>query len=159
MMKWLMVAGVLMGLAPSLAQGATYGMAGCGLGSMLVGKGTGLIQVFASTINWPTQPFGITSGTSNCVEESGLARLDVEKFIHLNQPYLARDSAQGRGEHLAAFAVLMGCDDRSHGLFFTMSQRNHGRIFGRRYAPRQIVGAYLQAIEESPELRVQCAGI
>ena len=40
----------------------TYGLAGCGLGSMLIGSKPGIVQIFASTTNgsFGTQTFGIT---------------------------------------------------------------------------------------------------
>src|SRR6266545_2071443 len=46
----------------------SYGLAGCGLGSMLIGSKPGIVQIFAATTNgsFGTQTFGITSGTSNC---------------------------------------------------------------------------------------------
>ena len=59
---------VLMGASGAWAQsGPAYGPAGCGLGNMIVGGGTGFSQVFASTTNTTsgTQTSGITSGTSN----------------------------------------------------------------------------------------------
>ena len=48
--------------------GQGYGMAGCGLGSILFGAKPGKIQILSGTTNgiYGNQTFGISSGTSNC---------------------------------------------------------------------------------------------
>ncbi|MFN8945903.1 MAG: DUF3015 family protein, partial [Pseudobdellovibrionaceae bacterium] len=48
--------------------GQGYGMAGCGLGSVVFGDKPGFIQIFAATLNsiGGNQTFGISLGTSNC---------------------------------------------------------------------------------------------
>src|SRR5437868_47659 len=58
-----------------------YGMAGCGLGSLLFGPvNEPFAQVLAATTNatFATQTFGITSGTSNCVS-GGVIRAEREQ--------------------------------------------------------------------------------
>ena len=98
------------------SQAKSYGLAGCGLGSMLMGpKGN---QVSASTTNETsgTQFFGITTGTSNCAED-GVALRDEESrsFAEANLPSLRQEMAQGSGENLQVLASLMGCDQASFG--------------------------------------------
>ena len=70
------VAVSLSGLATVSAQ---YGMAGCGLGSVVISD-DGFLQVFAATTNGTSysQSFGITSGTSNCVEK-GVVKMDKQQ--------------------------------------------------------------------------------
>src|SRR4051812_1818938 len=47
--------------------GQGYGVAGCGLGSIVFGPKPGMIQIVAATLNGTGgQTFAITSGTSNC---------------------------------------------------------------------------------------------
>ncbi len=67
--------------AGALKGNGTYGVAGCGLGSMVFGNQEGGIQVIAATLNGTgIQTFGITSGTSNCGR--GLfAKAEVNSFI------------------------------------------------------------------------------
>ena len=63
------VVGVLFTASAARAQQGGYGMAGCGLGSLLFGNdNTTLMQILAATTNglFGSQTFGITSGTSNC---------------------------------------------------------------------------------------------
>ena len=68
--RWVLVAFVLSaGVAyadaenPAATGKSTYGLAGCGLGSMVFGDQKGMIQILAATTNntFGTQTFGITS--------------------------------------------------------------------------------------------------
>jgi len=95
-----------------IAQAKNYGMAGCGLGSMMMGKQGN--QVLAATTNGSTgnsQSMGITTGTSNCTDD-GVAMIDREQemFTEANFELLKQDIAQGQGENLNALASLMGCN-------------------------------------------------
>ena len=85
-----------------------YGAAGCGLGSIVMGKSGN--QVIASTTNGTSgsQTFGITSGTSNCVDHHG-QKMSLTPYIETNQQQLLSEMAKGRGEALAGLAHLMGC--------------------------------------------------
>lgn len=106
----------------------TYGTAGCGLGSMLIGNKPGIVQIFASTTNsiLGTQTFGITTGTSNCGTDGG-AIATTKNFVETNRAVVAKDIARGRGETIATLTALAGCrDTRSVG---SSLQKNFGRIF------------------------------
>ncbi|MDP6934983.1 MAG: DUF3015 family protein [Myxococcota bacterium] len=114
------------------AQAQDYGMAGCGLGSMVLGSGGGIMQVVAATLNGVSgnQTFGITLGTSNCVE-SGVAHVDQEQeaFVASNLPYLRRDMAAGGGEYMAAFSELLGCSDSVKDELNQFAQDNFKAVF------------------------------
>lgn len=106
-----------------------YGMAGCGLGSMLFQENSTVNQVLAATTNgtFGSQTFGITTGTSNCTK-GGLAKVEkeTEMFVEVNYDVLQKEISQGNGETLASFSNLLGCSDSaalSHGL-----QANYGKI-------------------------------
>jgi len=78
-----------------------YGMAGCGLGSVVIGKSGS--QISAATTNGTSfsQPFGITSGTSNC--DAGAASsstASVTIFVAANREALQKDISRGSGETL-----------------------------------------------------------
>jgi len=95
----------------SAASAGTYGAAGCGLGSMIIGDGDGFSQVFAGTTNgtsW-SQTFGITSGTSNCDGTAGDTAA-TRLFIETNREALATDMSRGSGETIATLSKLAGCD-------------------------------------------------
>jgi hypothetical protein len=87
-----------------------YGMAGCGLGSILIEKNH--MQISAATSNAYSQLFGISSGTSNCVENPTSAKADrMDKYIIVNKVALADDIARGEGETIQGLAQIMNCQE------------------------------------------------
>lgn len=109
----LVCTGAFAGVESDLKGKGGYGMAGCGLGSMLFNENSTFNQVLAATTNgtFGTQTFGITSGTSNC-SSGGLAKIEkeTEMFVEVNYDVLQKEIAQGKGETLNSFAGMMGCD-------------------------------------------------
>ena len=91
---------------------ATYGTAGCGLGSMVFGDQKGGIQILAATTNslFGTQTFGITTGTSNC-GEAAVGVAGTKTFIEGNREALAKDAARGSGETITTLTAMAGCKD------------------------------------------------
>ena len=84
---------------PSFAK-APFGVAGCGLGSIIMGPEGN--QVFASTTNgtFSESGFGITSGSSNCLEPSKQAALSATKIYSRKLYNPSKEMAQGEGEAL-----------------------------------------------------------
>ncbi len=98
---------VVMMLSAFAQARAAIGPAGCGLGNMVMGKDS---QVLASTTNGTgTQTFGITSGTSNCVDGAGMAK--IESYIEANPEALANDISRGQGETLTGLTQLLKCEN------------------------------------------------
>ena len=94
----------------SSTYGREYGLAGCGLGSIVIGNKGG--QIWAATTNGTgySQLFGISSGTSNCVESPTSAKADrMDKYIVVNKVALADDIARGEGETIQGLAQIMNC--------------------------------------------------
>lgn len=90
--------------------GQGYGVAGCGLGSIVFGDKPGMIQVIAVTLNqYSFQTFAISSGTSNCGESGKTAR--ATQFIEVNKVALENDLARGTGESVVALGEVMGCQN------------------------------------------------
>jgi len=117
--RWLVIAFVLgTGVAhadaenPAARGKATYGLAGCGLGSLVFGDQKGAIQILAATTNslFGSQTFGITSGTSNCVD-SAAGSAGAKVFIEGNREALAKDVARGNGETITTLSAMAGCKD------------------------------------------------
>jgi hypothetical protein len=110
---------------------APYAMAGCGLGSVIIGA-DGFVQVFAATTNGSTgtQTFGITTGTSNCVR-SGVVLADKEQeaFFESNFSDLKGEIAQGSGEHLEALAELFSCKENARPLVYERAQKSYETVF------------------------------
>ncbi len=109
--------------ADRAVSGQRYGMAGCGLGSVIMGSESGFTQVFAATTNGTSgnQTFGITSGTSNCEGASGLRGSRAADYVVANRLQLETDIARGQGESIEALALISGCDSNG------MAQNLQGR--------------------------------
>lgn len=118
---------ILVGLvAAGFVQAKNYGMAGCGLGSVVMGKSGS--QVLAATTNdiLIPQTSAITTGTLNCTDD-GVAMNDREQelFTEANFEVLKQEIAMGQGENIYALASLMGCDE-SQSQVFSSSLQAHG---------------------------------
>jgi hypothetical protein len=136
-----------------------YGLAGCGLGSVLMGKRSA--QIFAATTNGTSlnQSFGISFGTLNCVDsasEQMASRLD--KFVVANKVALANDIARGEGETLASLSLLLDCADSAQ--LNSELQGQFGRIFpSHDVAPNEITDSIITVISTSDNLAGSCKTI
>lgn len=139
--------------------GQGYGMAGCGLGSIVFGQKPGLIQIFASTTNgtFGSQTFGISTGTSNCTPD-GQARRSAELFITVNKEVLAKDISRGNGEALASLSEIIGCSDAK--LLGGKLQQNFRSIFPTQKTSADESGrAIFDVIKGDAALTKTCAKI
>jgi Protein of unknown function (DUF3015) len=110
---------------------AGIGPAGCGLGNQVFGGKDS--QVLASTTNgsFYSQLFGITFGTSNCIDSASSAA-KLEMFVDANQTKLAADMARGNGETLASVGHILGCSDS--GAVSESLHKSFGEIFSNNNA-------------------------
>lgn len=114
---------------PTLAR--RYGMAGCGLGSILAPNGPHAITSFLNGFAW-NQVFMISSGTSNCQSEnSRQVMLEQEHFMVNNYRDVAREAARGQGETLKGLALTLGCGEADHQRFGQVTQNNYQGIFSQ----------------------------
>lgn len=123
----MLAAGLLLIGATGASAAKNYGMAGCGLGALVMGKSGN--QVLAATTNgtFYSQLFGITSGTLNCSEDGvALAEMEKQYFVDANIESLMQEMAQGSGENLEAMASLYGCTSEEFG---TSMHANYGTLF------------------------------
>jgi hypothetical protein len=141
--------------------GGWYGMAGCGLGSLIFGPiNSPGAQILASTTNstFATQTFGITSGTSNCVS-GGVVAMDrrQQAFAEVNFADLKRDMASGGGEYLTAFATLLGCDGAAQPRLARLMQAEYETLLPTESTTAdQLVDAVHLRISADPDLAVGC---
>lgn len=146
---------------PPRYAGAWYGMAGCGLGSMIFGPiNSPGGQILAATTNstFANQTFGITSGTSNCVS-GGVVAMDRRQqvFAEVNFPDLKRDMAAGGGEFLTSFGTLLGCDGAAQPRLARMMQAQYETLLpSESTTPDQLVSAVHQRIDADPDLAGSC---
>jgi hypothetical protein len=116
--------------APKSEHRAPYGMAGCGLGSLIIKNHSKGPQIGASILNI-SQVSAISSGSSNCgITKDDLAMKEQEVFMEVNLSSVAKDAAKGEGEHLSAFAEILGCGQGAElNVFSNLTRDNYSDIF------------------------------
>lgn len=134
------------------AMAAEYGVAGCGLGNLAFQKNS---QVLAATTNGSsgTQMFGITSGTSNCVDTAGHAKLKT--FIQTNRVALETDVSRGQGETLQSVAYYFGCANNAN--FRSALQQNFEGIFSAQQNADGVFEAMKSSIKSDAKASVSCS--
>jgi len=133
---------------------------GCGLGKIAWqnyphAKTKGA-QIMIATTNgsFGTQTFGITTGTSGCTDDGKWwSEQKAVMFAELNADSLAQEMAQGRGEHLASLATLLGVPQPQHATFFAMAQERYAALTNTGdLSTVAMVKALSDAISANPEL-------
>ena len=136
-----------------------YGSAGCGWGSQLMGRSGG--QISASTTNESsgTQIFGITSGTSNCVDSpNDEVAQRMDRFIVVNVGEVAGDISRGNGETIVNIAHLMGCSNSE--VVGSTLQRNFHEIFPTaKIAPNEVTDSIISVVKTNESLTAQCKNV
>ncbi len=149
----------LVALQPSAFAKAGYGMAGCGLGSVLVGSQGG--QIFAGTTNSTSanQGFGITSGTSNCQNSSQMeAMAKQHEFLSANLVNFQKEVAQGQGATITALVELFGCTTSVQGHANEVLVQNYDAIF-RSPGVAGILSSVREKLEQDEALATQCQNL
>jgi hypothetical protein len=134
--------------------GQGFGMAGCGLGSIVFGKEPGGKQIFASTTNgtFGSQTFGISSGTSNCTDAK--SKDGLFGFVKTNKNQLMTDVAKGSGESLAGLNLFMGCKDSTK--LNQHLQGNFAKIFVEGQDDSQLTDSILTSTQNDVALKDSC---
>ncbi len=135
----------------SQSYAAQFGMAGCGLGSLIFADQPGKIQIVSGLLNWySVQSSSITSGTSGCYEEQGSsASLD---YIETNMVSLKEDAARGQGETIEGLMTLLGCAQSS--AVKSEIKNNYQQIFNSNSA-----SSVLNAIKNNSVVRSTCGSV
>ncbi len=141
--------------AGAAAAPAHYGMAGCGLGSMLIKDHQSKVSQFlASLLNGTgMQSSAITLGTSNCVSGKTSGGESAALYIRDNYATLAKEAAQGGGASLAGLSHLMGCQNSA--AFAEASQNHYEQIYAPGQAD-QVINSYQAVIATDPQLVASC---
>ena len=131
-----------------------YGMAGCGLGSVVFGAKKGIIQVVGATLNGTSgnQTFGITFGTLNCdISESGM---QAAVYIENNREVVTKEAARGNGETLIGLASILKCSDQS--AFNSSVQSNFEKVFINSDNAYSNVKSLMEVINSNEQLKSSC---
>jgi hypothetical protein len=143
---------------PAAATGEVkYGTAGCGLGAIIFGPGTGFTQVLAATTNGSSanQTFGITSGTSGC-DASAPAAKSAKVYVKTNRAALAKEIARGKGETINGLAEIASC--RNTSAVGTSLQKQFKQIFPNAQASdEQVSDSIVDALKGDASLG--CGGL
>jgi len=142
----------------SIFSAPKYGMAGCGLGSLIFSS-NGFLQVSAATTNgiYGNQTFGITSGTSNCTADGIVKNEKIqETFVAINFESLEQEMASGKGEKLNAFAHLLGCGSGVTEKFGTMTKDNFSKIITESSTPSLVLAAVKDEVKKDASLSKAC---
>lgn len=139
----------------SMAHAGKWGMAGCGVGSLIFQDKPGKIQILAAITNvYFDQTLSITSGTSNCTEMS--SKDEAALFININQKPLAKDISRGQGETLEGLAKVLGCSN--HDKLGVSLQKNYKNIFSDKEASAEAVAQSIEnTIKNDAELKSNCS--
>jgi hypothetical protein len=133
---------------------------GCGLGKLAWAdyKNQKNIapQVMMATTNgtFGSGTFGISSGTSGCTNDGQvMADQKTNMFAQLNFDNLSQEMAQGKGEHLASLATLMGIPGEQHAAFFALTQERYTALVqAGETSSVALVKALNDAVGKSPVL-------
>lgn len=135
-----------------------YGMAGCGLGNLAFGKDS---QILAATTNGTAsnQYFGITSGTSNCVDSATSAAAErLDQFTIGNKVALAGDISRGQGETIQTVSKILGCENSS--VLGKHLQSNFQKIYPNEHVNfMQVTDSLLSVVLDNQDLRVTCTKV
>ncbi|NND90579.1 MAG: DUF3015 family protein [Granulosicoccus sp.] len=106
---------------------------GCGLGQQIFAGQSGLAaHVMAATTNGTSfnQLFGLSFDSLGCDGETVItAEFQRNVFVANNYDNIARDVAQGGGEHLQSLAQLMQMQDSDAEHFYELAQLNYDELF------------------------------
>ena len=141
-----------------------YGMAGCGLGSMIVDEnetwpqvGVTLIDGAVGGLTGYSPTTAMTSGTSNCKEAANSVASARDVFLRANQANLEKEAAMGDGPALYAFAEVLGCEDSQSKVEFNkVSQQNHAEVFSTSDS-KQVLENYLKVLRKNDSLVNSCS--
>lgn len=157
MARYLLTTIILFFLAESLSAKPDYGMAGCGVGSLIFKEDSLVNQSLASTTNHCSgQPFSITTGTSNCIPTGRQFVLNrQEEYLRTNLSSLSKEAARGEGELLIGFAETFGCEGESVTPFAETMQNNYISIWGQPGADA-ILDATRKELKKEPGTAESC---
>ena len=134
---------------------------GCGPGWYLFKDVSLVSSTLRSTTNavlLPTTTFGMTFGTSNCAQHKIVDNNESVKFAALAYHDLVVQMAQGKGEHLAAFASTLGCPWQAQVEFNRAMQQSYERIVPSDAAsPEAIVDQVRVELQARPQLARACS--
>lgn len=132
---------------------------GCGLGKLAWAdyknqKNIAPQVLMVTTNATGMNTFAISSGTSGCTNDGQVwASERANVFAAINFDNLSQEMAQGKGEHLASLAALMGVPEAQHPAFFALTQERYSDLVkAGETSSMALVKALNDAVSKSPVL-------
>ncbi|TGK00404.1 DUF3015 domain-containing protein [Leptospira selangorensis] len=139
---------------------ADYGVAGCGLGSLIFKENKGGHQLLAATTNGVVsgnQTFGITTGTLGCATDGLVHKEKVQEvFVSLNFNSLEVEMAKGKGEKLEALSGLLGCSTNGTAQLGEYTKSNFDVLYTQETTPSSLLSAVKDGIRKDAALSKSC---
>jgi hypothetical protein len=135
-----------------------YGMAGCGLGALLIEKNEMFPQIGAWFLNglWGHQTSAITTGSSNCSDDPReVAQVEQEVFIVANLNSISKEAVQGSGKHLDALAEVFGCSEDGTSALRNVFKDKHDVIFSSQDS-KEVLSTIRNEIKSNQQLAGNC---
>jgi hypothetical protein len=157
MIRCLLHTGLLALLFGAVAEAKPrYGMAGCGLGSLVFEPNNGQISAATTNGSFTSQGFGITSGTSNCIPgDAAEAVAAQERFMIDNFTVIAKEMARGQGESLTGLAASLGCTKAAYPRFASAMQNGYRSIY-KAPGAMAVLSAIRAEVRADAELAQSC---
>lgn len=131
---------------------------GCGLGWMIFKKNSLVSSSLRATTNaFALNTIAMTVGTSGCAKHDIVMKeKEALYFAEANYQKLINEMAEGKGEHLQAFAKVLGCDSKTAARAGGVFQRQYETIFtSDQVQPQQLLNNIANAIGNS-EMAIGC---
>lgn len=130
---------------------------GCGLGWQVLPKQSLLSSSLRSTTHAILpNTFSMTTGSSGCTQHS-IVKNEREQiyFVEANLDQLTVEMAQGDGDYLRGFAVVMGCQN-AYGEFSGLVQKNYTKMFSGNASPDSVLSSVKAGIQSDSKLNHIC---
>ena len=153
---------LLIAIAGSLIVANAYAddmSSGCGLGWQVTNRMSLVSSSIRGTTNViASNTIGMTSGTSGCDQHS---IVKTEKkgihYVEANFENLMVEMAQGKGEYLEIFAILMGCTSGEVQEFSALARDRYSKIFtSDSITPVKMLKNLKEQMSTSPHLVSGC---
>ena len=136
-----------------------YGMAGCGVGSIVMGKSGGQISASTTNTTMYNQLLGITFGTFNCLDEENRQLVhSIDNFLKWNGGQVASEAVKGNGEHLVALAQIFDCNTSVLKNFTQTMHDDFEEIF-EVPVYREVTDSMIRVLIRDRDLRHSCSKI
>ena len=104
----------------------------------------------------PTYTGASTSGTAGC-KDWDYSQHQRNHYLETQWAFLNEDAARGKGDHLTAFAHMMGCTKEQETQFSALVRKNYSNLFGKTEARSDLLTQFEILVSENPES--SCSGL